>query len=92
MASDEELAVFAQRVTYVTAEIAAARQECEWSHLADIAGEDPQPFADRAYGRLEAMSPRDLALAVVVLFNDDARQQAMRSWSRMETVEAEDAR
>jgi hypothetical protein len=92
MATDDELAVFAQRVTYVTAEVAAARQECEWSHLADIAGLDPQPFANRAYGRLEAMDVRDLALAVVVLFNDDARQQAMRSWSQLRTVEAEDAR
>lgn len=92
MASDDELAVFAQRVTYVSAEIAAARQDCEWSHLADIAGEDPQPFADKAYARLEAMSTRDLALAVVVLFNDAARQEATRSWSQMRTVEPEDAR
>lgn len=88
----EDELVFAQRVTYVTAQVALAEADCQMSHLADIAGEDPQPWADRAYDRLEAMSTRDLALAVVVGFNDRARLEAMRLWSQLWTTAPEDVR
>lgn len=64
-------------------------------HMAVAANEDVDlinTWADRIYDRLEAMTPRDLALMVVILLNDAATQEANRQWSALHTMTPEDVR
>jgi hypothetical protein len=60
--------------------------------LADFTGENPQQWADRIYGRLGALHPRDLALMVVLLLHPAADEQAKRLWSGLHTMTPEDIR
>src|SRR6185503_3168619 len=58
--------------------------------LAEGIHEDSGPWTDRVYERLEAMTPHDLALVVVVSLHERATEEANRLWSAIHTMIPED--
>lgn len=92
MTVQEDPETFHRRIAWVSAQIAASEEDCVSLHLAQVTGDDPQPHADRMYGRLEAMNSRDLALAVALMFNDRAAVEANRLWSQLWTTAPKDVK